>query len=312
METIADLLPNEHILNFHDEDPVIPDWIGPNLRLMIGAGDLDHDNMPNVQKFSTYDVFLCLPWSTHALRQNVEHLLSNFEKKKIICFLDATNSQHILSFTELFAGRFSLIDGHGGHCPHLELSQLQRLLTEGGQAMNIFEYGDTVISVDELTDWLDNGHSLSANMLTCRVYHDDPTLKTRMIEKTRALASAATYIRICPQLLFSLEILTLREIQYVCRALTYDTSIPINLSGLVLHNEKDWRNPCMELVLTKKMPDFKMDVLTRYIEQNGETAQSFRALYIIDKIREDLKNGCLFDRYKYKTLLKHINTMEQQ
>ena len=148
LETIADLLPNEQLLNFYKGTPRIPDWLPQQLSLIMGAGDLDQNGL-NVDQFSMFDVFYCEPWDNHgSLRRNVEQLLTSYKKKKIICFLNHYSPAHRKAFVDLFKGRFKYIDGYGGHTPHFEVHELEQLLVPGGEAVNIDEPSES--AVDEM------------------------------------------------------------------------------------------------------------------------------------------------------------------
>ena len=314
METIQDLLPNAHILNFHDGFPTMPDWVRPSgLRLMMGAGDLDHTGIPNVELFYTYDVFFCLPINSGtSLRMNVEYLLAH-PQQKLLCFLDNNDPWQIEAFTRLFSGRFSVIDGHGGHCPHLPLDNIQRLLSEGGTAMNIFERSDNLISVAELDEWIVRGYfkGCSNGLLTSRVYGTDPDIEAlteRFRQKTRELLDTTALVTISSDFLENMDTLTLQELQYISRSLCFAKSMPLNLKGHVSLVAKDWRDgPYMEFVITKNTEQFLDRVfLNNYIAANGANELSARAEIIISAIETDLTAGVPYARLKYKTLVKHM------
>lgn len=151
-DTIKDLLPNEHILNFHSGRPTLPSWLPERLKLIMGAGDLDQDPMGlNVKFFSMFDVFYCEPWDDKgSLRKNIEYLLHHDYHKKVICFIDNKNLQQRKAFVDLFKGRFEYIDGYGGHTPHLEVKEIEQLLVPGGVAVNIEEPSEMVVTEAKL------------------------------------------------------------------------------------------------------------------------------------------------------------------
>jgi hypothetical protein len=160
---IGDLLPNEQILNFHEGVSKLPDWLGDNLKLIMGAGDLDQIGMSNVLQFYMFDVFFCQPWtSRNSLRQNVVDLLHYFPKKKVICFINQENKKEMDQFCSLFKNRFSLVDGYEGHCPHFSLDQLSIILKAGGTAVNIYENHHLLVDDNGLLTVL----SKSTNALT--------------------------------------------------------------------------------------------------------------------------------------------------
>jgi len=303
METIVDLLPNEHLLDFNNGNPVIPTWINQrhNLRLIIGAGDLDHSGITNIQMFHNYDVFFCRPWNNNgiSLRRNVEYLLANFSRQKLICFIDASDLSQIELFTTLFSGMFSLIDGHGGHCPHLPLENIQRLLAEGGEAMNIFEWSECLMTYNEADHWLKNGYFKGINndnYLTSRIYgegSDFDQLKDRFITKTQEMISSASNIVVADEFIDNLDKFNLQDLQYICRSLCFNPNLPLNLIGKISTVSKDWKEePHMEFTVVKQTAEF-MDgrFISEYISRNGTDSLSDRALHIMGAIVSDLENG---------------------
>jgi len=317
MDTIQDLLPNAHILNFHTGMPTIPEWVRPSgLRLMMGAGDLDHTGIPNVELFHTYDVFFCLPINNgNSLRINVEYLLAH-PKGKLLCFLNNNDPAHVEAFTTLFSGRFNMIDGHGGHCPHLPLENIQRLLCEGGTAMNIFERSENLITVEQLDMWILKGYFKGGTngLLTARVYGpdaDSEALTDRLRQKTRELLDSTALVTISNDFLTNLNTLTRSDLQYICRSLCFAQSMPLNLTGEVSLVAKDWRDgPYMEFVITKRTAKYMDRVfINDYIAINGHDDLSARADMIISAIEVDLVTGLPYSRLKYNTLLKHIAKM---
>jgi hypothetical protein len=150
METIQDLLPNEHILDFYKGVDALPSWLGSDLKVILGAGDLDQEGL-NVQQFSMFDVFFCEPWDNHgSLRANIEYLIENYNHKKVICFLDISVPAQIEEFCRLFQNRFVLIDGYGGHTPHLSVECIAKTLKPGGTAVNIYEHYENVYPEEDL------------------------------------------------------------------------------------------------------------------------------------------------------------------
>ena len=296
--------PNEHILNFHNSYPVIPEWLQGPLRLIIGAGDLNHNSMTNIEKFSTYNVFFCKPWLSTSLKENIDYLLANYFQKKVICFLDADNEEHIHKFVTVFKGRFSLIDGHGAHCPHLSFANIQKLLTEGGQAMNLFEKSENIMSAEQASYWLKNGHfdRIRDGFLTARISDRESDFKEGFLQKTKELLGKATRIN-CE---LQLETLSVKDLQYCCRALLFDSELPFNLIGSCSIVKKDWFSPILEFTVKKVSPDLKERMIADYIEKNGLDDYVERALFIVKKIQEDLEKGSLYASRKYSTLLKHL------
>jgi len=150
METVEDLLPNEHILDFYKGVDALPPWLGSDLKIILGAGDLDQQGL-NVQQFSMFDVFFCQPWDNYgSLRKNIEYLLTNYHHQKVICFLNIQVPEQLERFCQLFRNRFILIDGYGGHTPHLSLDCIAKTLKPGGTAVNIYEMYENVYTEEDL------------------------------------------------------------------------------------------------------------------------------------------------------------------
>lgn len=142
LDSIKDLLPNEHLLNFHAGTPTLPEWLGDSLKIILGAGDFNQHGISNVEKFNMFDVFFCMPFDVAgSLRENVDYLLKAYDKKKVICFLDIQKPEQVESFCTLFKNRFTLVDGYGGHTPHLPMECIQKILKVGGTAVNLYESG---------------------------------------------------------------------------------------------------------------------------------------------------------------------------
>lgn len=150
MDTIPDLLSNEHILNFHAGVQSLPDWLGDDLKVILGAGDLDQGDTLNLERFSMFDVFFCEPWDNHgSLRKNINYLIKNFYHEKVICFVDISQPAQVEQFCRLFQNRFRLIDGFGGHTPHLAFDCIVQVLKSGGKAVNLYEHPDGALQ-DEM------------------------------------------------------------------------------------------------------------------------------------------------------------------
>jgi hypothetical protein len=313
-DKIGHLLPHPQVLNFHDSTPTLPDWVTNDLRLMMGAGDLNHDGIPNIAKFHTYDVFLCQPWDWNgSLLENVMHLLHT---RKLLCFLDITNPSQVAAFTNLFAGRFAFIDGHGGHCPHFEMKDIQKLLQEEGTATNIYEYSESCLRYSDLQHFLENGYipnCTSHNILTGRLY-GVPTgtdVDTPLRQKIRNLLRSTTQIQFSDSTLAELETMPTRSLQNILRILMFDNTMPVNLTGTYVQLQKDWQDDSYQtFVVTKKMPDFKSDQITAFSAAVGTDHDAvIRTNLIIAAILTDINNGDPFlSKAKYRTLCKHVAT----
>lgn len=315
--TIGHLLPHPQIMNFHDLPTLsqsLPPHIqnNPNLRLMMGAGDLNHDNMPNIQKFSAYDVFLCLPlvWD-NSLIENVQYLETT---NKLLCFLDINDSEQVAAFTSLFSNSFAFIDGHGGHCPHFDMYCLQKLLKNGGRATNIFEYSESCIYYHEMLSWIENGYMKNAqseNVLTGRILNvpadAEPILKVALITKIHSIVKDTTQITFSQQLFLDMPNMTMRELQVLARILCFDKFMPINLKGTYELIQNVWQSSLyMQFVVTKVNPDY---MLSSVPQSHPEMP---RITAIIEAIENDIINGLTFpSKAKYRTLCKRVNSIIQ-
>jgi hypothetical protein len=316
MQTIEDLLPNEHILNFH-ADVSLPTWLPPVLSLMVGAGDLDHENMPNVMKFSTFDVFFCNAWdSSGSFRRNVEYLTTVYPRQKVICVINHENEAQVDRFVELFRGRFSLIDGHLGHTPHLSICNLQKLLIPGGKAMNIYERAETMVELGEMQYWFEHGHfkgGFSSLLLTSTMYkkgqgylndHEKEVMWLQFLTKIQTIYNPNGPITYDPN--FDLYNMSLLELQILLYCLQLSPKMPINMKGVYAYNTRVWRtDPILELVITKVEPVYGY----AKIEQCTDPQLKERAYYIIDAIKRDTDNDLpVWSFAKYKTLMAYLSS----
>jgi len=312
-----DGLQDGRILNFHRGACVLPEWAGFDLRLMMGAGDLDHGGVPNLEKFSTYNVFYCLPmdWND-SLRKNVDYLLGS-DAQRLLCFVDNTDANQVRAFCDLFAGRFSFIDGHGGHCPHFDMCALGRLLAEGGTATNIFEMSEGLMTVGELEYWLDHGFfrgPCGDNFMTSRVYMpgipygsplpNEDDLKARLADKIRLAAARSSRIDVSD---VDLAVAPLGLLQTVMRVLLFDSQTPVNLQGSFSLMRKDWQTAeSLHYIVTKHSPDYSLDLIALAIVQGHDDVVK-RAHMLIEAINKDLALGTAWGSVaKYRTYKRHI------
>ncbi len=116
-----------YILNFHNgpitEDQLPRDFIeqadyrNKNLRMLLAAADGPN----NVSRNPEYHMYCCLPDDTGViiptiLEDNLRELIAlnsntyNSGRKRIICYYDHNNRNHINNLIELFGGKIELID----------------------------------------------------------------------------------------------------------------------------------------------------------------------------------------------------------
>jgi len=336
LESIKDLLPNVHLLNFHsDVTPVVPAWLGKSLKLMMGAGDLDQGGVTNIQYFHPYDVYFCLPWEGDALRKNVEYLLANYYHRKVICYIDVKNYEQVRRFVDLFAGRFQLIDGFGGHTPHFRLPAISRLLMIGGEAVNIYERPDTVIYMSEYLKWFEDGcppympgFMCGLDMLTAKIYdksmrsgtctpmeQDVLHLMKMMCEKIRELNSVSErQISLSDDVLYELqpELINIATVQTALRCLMMESTMPVDLVGVVKPYMRLWGDTAhVQLVVTKKALNLGNSEIQTYAAKFGIDEIVTKIRRCIDAIHADM--NCDADVYlskaKYRTLHKWLGVM---
>ena len=283
-----------YLLNF-EKDVSFPEFLNDTLTLMVGAGDLSHGGIPNVN-FFTHNVFFCNAWDDNgSLQENVNYL--NEHKNKIVCVVDYEKKEQMKKFIELFKGRFILIDGHGGHTPHFTVHEYNQLLAIGGEAMNIDERSECIITEKEMKTYLTKGILPGMNpnrrILTSRIHNmtEEHSLRALMIEKIQQYSDKIV--------LEDINLLSLQtaDLQYLLSAFLYEREIPLNMKGVIRMNQRVWKNdPSLELVL-KKIP---VDFMESLIETS---ANKDRANTIVAKIKEEIESGFVFgSRAKYNTL----------
>ena len=268
MDTVRDLLSNEHILNFYKGTPSLPEWLGSDLKIVLGAGDLDQQGL-NVQQFSMFDVFFCQPWDNHgSLRRNIEYLITNFFHEKVICFIDVRDPAQMERFCEVFQKRFILIDGYGGHTPHLSLECIARILKPGGTAVNIYETSENLYSEETLIQICNTPTSAlkkqDAGIFFSKfsLYTVENPVNRNLIDSTYAeclqrhawkLASKSP-IQVDWSMFTDMDSATKMYVARILVAvlLEYD-ALPGGLQGIFKQNTRIWRpdHSFYELVLTK-------------------------------------------------------------
>jgi len=339
LDTIKDLLPNEHLLNFHsDVTPVVPDWLGTSLKLMMGAGDLNQGGITNIQYLHPYDVYFCLPWIGDALRQNVEYLLANYHHRKVICYIDVKNYDQVRRFADLFAGRFQLIDGFGGHTPHFRLPIISRLLTVGGEAVNIYERPDTVIYMSEYLKWFEDGcqqyisgYKCGLDILTAKIYDKsmrsgscmpmeqdmirlmdmirDKIYELNSVSERQISVSSMTLPWIRPGLY------NIQDLQTVLRSLMMESGMPLDLVGDIKPYMRLWSDTShVEIVVTKRVLNLGNSEIQTYLAKfgNDETVTKFNR--IVEAIHTDMNsdNDVYLSKAKYRTLQKLLGIVRSK
>jgi hypothetical protein len=288
---------------------------------MVGAGDLEHGGIPNTQLFHQFDVFFCNAWDINgSLQRNVDYINVHYPDQKVICVVDYTKRDEVEQFIKLFAGCFTLIDGHGGHTPHFTINELRRLLADGGEAVNIYEKSESLISAEDLSFWLDKGyfpfHSLATHTyLNSRIYNknspryeltfdDQEMFRLRFLTKIREIYQGVKRTLISEELLENLNTLPLSTLQEILVSILFDNQIHLDMMAEVRMNRRVWRDfSTVELVLKKISVDYMEDKIALC----ADLAMRGRAETILTRIREELEEGLVYPPYaKYRTLMKHV------
>lgn len=152
-EALGELANNEHILNFHTGVAALPEWLtSGDLKVILGVGDMNHEDTKErfdygrvgTEFLPNFDVYVCYPWIEYSgvTKRNLEYILANSPRKKVICYLDIENPDHVTQFVALFAGRVGFLTSYRSHCPHFGIESIGRLLRKGGEATEVFEFYD--------------------------------------------------------------------------------------------------------------------------------------------------------------------------
>jgi hypothetical protein len=106
------------------------------LKMVLWAGDCVHNGITDIERLPNFDIYLCYGYP-YTLQDNLDYI-NKRGKNGLICVLDIENKNQMNFFTELFKGRFSIIDSdYNGNTPTLEIQFYHRLLAPGGKAYNI-------------------------------------------------------------------------------------------------------------------------------------------------------------------------------
>jgi hypothetical protein len=104
-----------------------------NLRLILWAGDGEHDGVTDVRRLRNYDVYVCLGLRADVLKRNMDDLTAT----QILCMIDMRNQNQLALFRNVFQDCFSVIDAdYFGNTPTLPLTVYSPLLGVGGIAYN--------------------------------------------------------------------------------------------------------------------------------------------------------------------------------
>lgn len=316
MNTMERIVPkSKHVLDFSVESTSVPEFMSGRLSLMVGAGDLMHNGLLNVEKF-TSDVFFCNAWDMNSSFQSNIQYLEDTKYNRVICVVDYYNEVQRRRFIDAFKGRFSLIDGHDSHVPHFTVGELAELLADGGTAMNIHEKSETMLPLSDAKYFLENNyfpHTYHHWYLNGRIYkqtgrlteEEITELQQGFIENIRATVRSTKFglpnqISLDENILENLERMSLSELQEIATCFQYEKQMPLNMKGRICMNMRSWKDTSyLEIVMTKT-PFF--DSIVTNLDNNERVDR------IIEAIRLDMENGYIFGQCaKYKTLLKVLN-----
>ena len=121
--------------------------IRTGLRLMLWAGDGEHDGVTDVARLRGYDVFLCLGIQKEMLQRNIDNLFGS----QILCIINVREKGQMTEFCREFAGAFSHIDSdYYGNTPSLPISYYNTLLGSGGVARNIVGINGIIMANEDM------------------------------------------------------------------------------------------------------------------------------------------------------------------
>jgi len=101
------------------------------LKLILWAGDGEHEGVSDVKRLRDYDVFVCYGFEGPFLNNNINDLSGS----QTICRMDVHNADHMAAFRQIFHGAFTMIDAdYYGNTPVLPLSEYVPLLSPSGRA----------------------------------------------------------------------------------------------------------------------------------------------------------------------------------
>jgi hypothetical protein len=121
------------ILDFTQPHTILQNQSRKNLRLILWAGDGEHDGISDVERLPNYDVYLCLGFRGSRFDKNVASLIDS----QTICIIDIHDEDQMARFHAAFDGSFAYIDAdYKGNTPTLPLSSYARLLVPNGRAFH--------------------------------------------------------------------------------------------------------------------------------------------------------------------------------
>lgn len=121
------------------------------LRLMLWAGDGEHDGITDVQRLRDYDVYLCM-----GLGDGVQNNSPHLKRDQVICVLNVDNAAQMTEFHRIFDGAFvDIYADYMGNTPTLPLTDYLRLLAPAGIAHNIVGINGIIMPVEDILNRLE-------------------------------------------------------------------------------------------------------------------------------------------------------------
>jgi len=122
-----------------------------NLKLILWAGDGNHDGVSDVHRLAGYDVYLCLGLPGH-LQKNIADLTGS----QTLCMVNVNDTEQMAVFESIFKGAFSIIDtDYYGNTPTLSPAYYVSLLGSQGRANNTEGINSLVMPTENLLNMLE-------------------------------------------------------------------------------------------------------------------------------------------------------------
>jgi len=123
-----------------------------NLRLILWAGDGEHEGVTDVRRLRNYDVYVCLGHQTILLQRNINDLTD----LQILCIIDMRNANQLAEFQNMFQESFNTVDAdYYGNTPTLPLNLYKTLLIPGGIAYNTEGINGLIMPQDDFLNILE-------------------------------------------------------------------------------------------------------------------------------------------------------------